>query len=168
MSADLSETNLFYRALFGFLLTISVGHDALAQPAAAHIVGHIDRVVVDDGGAHIKGWACQEGQSESITVHIYADSGANNAVRQTLILAGKADLEEEAAVDKVCQDPTGRKHRFDTPLPGSSLLKFHGMALYAHGIRVVVMWKIPPSLDRARRDFLMPLPSGANLRRILA
>lgn len=89
MSADLSETNLFYRACLGFLLMISVGHDALPQPAAAHIVGHIDRVLVDDGGAHIKGWACQQGQSESITVHIYADSGANN---QTLILAGKADL----------------------------------------------------------------------------
>jgi hypothetical protein len=110
--------------------------DAQNAPAG-RIIGHIDAVVVDTGGAHIKGWACQQGRPESITVHIYANGGAYDAVKGTLVLAGKADLEEEPAVDKACQDGNGRRHRFDIPLPGASLLKFYGMPLYVHGIRVV-------------------------------
>jgi hypothetical protein len=115
----------------------------LCYPAAAQtqrpgrIIGHIDGVAVDIGGAHVKGWACQQGLSESITVHIYANGSAYDRAKGTLVLAGKADLDEEAAVDKACEDTIGRRHRFDIPIPGASLLKFHGMPLYVHGIRVV-------------------------------
>jgi hypothetical protein len=97
------------------------------------IVGHIDGVAVDARGAHVKGWACQQGRPESITVHIYANAGASGI----FALAGKADLDEEPPVDAACIDTNGRKHRFDIPLPGAILVKLHGAPLVVHGIRVV-------------------------------
>ncbi|HXZ17867.1 MAG TPA: hypothetical protein VEH77_18230 [Roseiarcus sp.] len=36
----------------------------------------------------------------------------------------------------MCQDSSGHKHRFDIPLPGPTLVKYHGVPLIIHGIRV--------------------------------
>jgi len=111
---------------------------ALAQnPGVGRVVGHIDGIAADASGAHIRGWACQQGRAESIIVHIYAGGSAYGATKGVLALAGKADLEEEPAIDAACRDTQGRKHRFDIPLAGAILLKLHGMTLFVHGIRVV-------------------------------
>lgn len=107
------------------------------NPGVGHIVGNIDGIAVDAGGAHIKGWACQQGRPESITVHIYANESGSEAAKGIFALAGRADLGEEPALDQACKDTQGRKHRFDIPLPGSILVKLHGMRLFVHGIRVV-------------------------------
>jgi len=107
------------------------------KAGAGRIVGHIDGIAVDARGAHIRGWACQQGRPESLTVHIYANEGADDAPKGIFALAGKADLDEEPGVDEACKDTVGRKHRFDIPLPGAILLKLHGMPLFVHGIRVV-------------------------------
>jgi hypothetical protein len=107
------------------------------NPSVGRIVGNIDGIAVDAGGAHIRGWACQQGRPESITVHIYANGGADDARKGIFALAGKADLDEEPAVDATCRDSLGRKHRFDIPLPGAILIKLHGTRLFVHGIRVV-------------------------------
>jgi hypothetical protein len=104
---------------------------------AGRIVGHIDGIAVDNSGAHIKGWACQQGRPESLTVHIYANGAASAAAKGIFALAGKADLDEEPAVDAACKDTIGRKHRFDIPIPGAILVKLQGMPLFVHGIRVV-------------------------------
>ena len=73
--------------------------EAVAQnPHVGNIVGHIDGIATNAGGPHIRGWACQQGRPESITVHIYADEGASDAHKGIFALAGKADLDEEAAV----------------------------------------------------------------------
>jgi len=104
---------------------------------AGRIVGHIDGIAIDARGAHIRGWACQQGRPESLTVHIYANEGAGDAPKGIFALAGKADLDEEPGVDEACKDTTGRKHRFDVPLPGAILVKLHGMPLFVHGIRAV-------------------------------
>jgi hypothetical protein len=125
----------FAAGVFGLTLA-STG--AFGQKAGAgRIVGNIDRIVVDAGGAHVRGWACQQGRPESLTVHIYANEGSNAAPKGIFALAGKADLDEEAAVDAACRDETGRKHRFDISLPGAILLTLHSMPLFVHGIRVV-------------------------------
>jgi hypothetical protein len=125
----------FAAGVFGLSLA-STG--AFGQKAGAgRIVGNIDRIVVDAGGAHVRGWACQQGRPQSLTVHIYANEGGNDAAKGIFALAGKADLDEEPGVDEACKDTVGRKHRFDIPLPGAILLKFHGMPLFVHGIRVV-------------------------------
>ena len=110
---------------------------ALGQkPDVGRIVGHIDGIAVDTRGAHIKGWACQQGRPESITVHIYANAGAYEKSKGIFALAGKADLDEEPAVNAACKDTQGRKHRFDIPLPGAILVKLQGAPLFVHGIRV--------------------------------
>jgi len=107
------------------------------KAGAGRIVGHIDGIAIDARGAHIRGWACQQGRPESLTVHIYANEGGNDAQKGIFALAGKADLDEEPGVDDACKDTIGRKHRFDIPLPGAILLKLHGMPLFVHGIRAV-------------------------------
>jgi len=125
----------FAESVFGLALasTATLGQ----KPSGGRIVGNIDGIAVDAGGPHIKGWACQQGRPESLTVHIYANEGANDAPKGIFALAGKADLDEEPAVDAACKDTVGRKHRFDIPLPGAILVKLHGMPLFVHGIRVV-------------------------------
>jgi hypothetical protein len=126
----------FAAGVFGLTLA-STG--AFGQKAGAgRIVGHIDGIAVDAvAGPHIRGWACQQDRPEPIIVHIYANEGAKDAPQGIFALAGKADLGEEPAVDAACKDTTGRKHRFDIPLPGAILLKVHNMPLFVHGIRVV-------------------------------
>jgi hypothetical protein len=120
-----------------FCLSLALGGALGQNPSVGRVVGNIDGVAVDAGGAHIKGWACQQGRPESITVHIYANRDAHEETKGIFALAGKADLDEEPAVDATCRDSLGRKHRFDIPLPGAILIKLHGMRLFVHGIRVV-------------------------------
>jgi hypothetical protein len=126
---------------FGALLGLVCGLaplPALAQsPAIGRVIGHIDAIAVDDSGAHVRGWACQQGRPESIVVHVYANTTANESAKGILAIAGKADLDEEPAVGAACKDSVGRKHRFDVPLPGAVLVNLHGMRLFVHGIRAV-------------------------------
>jgi hypothetical protein len=121
--------------LLGWLLVMPF--ESAQTSGVGRIVGHIDGIAVAAGGPHIKGWACQQGRPESITVHIYANEGGSDAPKGIFALAGKADLDEEPAVDTACKDTVGRRHRFDVPLPGALLVKLHGMRLFVHGIRVV-------------------------------
>jgi hypothetical protein len=119
-------------------LTALTCSQAVAQtPRVGPVVGHIDRVAVDTAGAHVRGWACQQGRPESITIHIYAGASAYGTPKGIFAVAGKADLDEEPAVDTACQDTVGRKHRFDIAVPGAVLLKVHGMPMFVHGIRVI-------------------------------
>jgi hypothetical protein len=120
-----------------FFLSLASTAAPAQNPAAGRIVGHLDGIAVDASGAHIRGWACQQGRAESIAVHIYANEGASGAPKGIFALAGKADLDEEQAVNAACKDEQGRKHRFDIPLPGAILVKLHGMPLFVHGIRAV-------------------------------
>jgi hypothetical protein len=120
-----------------FCLSLAVSGALGQKPDAGPIIGHIDGIVVDTRGAHVRGWACQQGRRESITVHIYANASAYETSKAVFVLAGKADLDEEPAVDAACKDTEGRKHRFDIPLPGAILVKLHGAPLFVHGIRVV-------------------------------
>jgi len=122
----------------GLFLAAVIPPQAAAQGApVGHVVGNIDGIVVDTSGAHIRGWTCQEGRPESLTVHIYANASVYDGSKAVFALAGKADLDEEPAVDAACRDTVGRKHRFDIPLPGAVLLKVHGMPVFVHGIRAV-------------------------------
>lgn len=119
-----------------FLIAVSICPEATAQNVG-RIIGHIDRVIVDDGGAHVRGWACQEGRSESIEVYLYSNASAYDEPKGRHAATGKADLDNEAAVDAECKDAQGHKHRFDIPISGATLIKVHGAKLFAHGIRVV-------------------------------
>src|SRR5258708_5300989 len=129
--------NTFRLTIFGVLCCTLVAPSTAQVAEGGRIIGHIDGVFVDDGGAHVRGWACQQGRREWIDVHMYANNAPTEASKSILGTAGKGDLGSEAAVDAVCKDTVGRKHRFDVPLPGAVLLNLHGKRLFVHGIRVV-------------------------------
>jgi len=75
---------------------------------AGRVVGHIDHITFDGIHPTIAGWACQQGESNSIEVQVYADD--------KLLVAGKADHNNEPAVTQACRDQGG-KHRFQIQLP---------------------------------------------------
>ena len=64
----------------------------------------------------------QQGRPESIDIHVYNEAAA--AAKASLVVAGKADRDSEAAVDRACQDTSGHKHRFDVVVPGSRWSSF--------------------------------------------
>src|ERR1700680_5229582 len=90
--------------ILGVVCCTSVAPSTAQTLETGRIIGHIDGVFVDDGGAHVRGWACQQGRPESIVVHIYANNARTEAPKRILGVAGKADLDNEAAVDAVCND----------------------------------------------------------------
>jgi hypothetical protein len=111
--------------------------EAVAQnPGVGRVVGHIDGIRFEREQFQIRGWACQQGIKDSIDVHIYADRSAYDTPRGTLVLSGTANLENEPAVDRICQDHGGR-HRFQIALPAQVLATYQGRKLYVHGIRKV-------------------------------
>jgi len=111
----------------GALLCLAMTHDASAEPAG-HIVGHIDGISRDGDHFFISGWACQQGRSDSIMVHVF--DGAKN----TLIAYKWANLPNEPGVANACQDRGAGMHRFMVVLPYD-----YGPAspIDVHGIRVV-------------------------------
>ena len=85
---------------------------------------------------YASGWACQQGQQTSITVHVYANNPSGDAAQRTLIAAGKTDIESEPAINRTCQVQAG-KHRFKIALPHELLADGKAIRFYIHGIRVV-------------------------------
>lgn len=110
------------------------GQDSGAPGRAGRVVGHIDGIRFEREQFYIRGWACQQGNKDSLDVHIYADRSAYDNPKGTLVLSGTANLENEASVDQACQGHGG-KHRFEIALPAAVLVKYQGRKLYAHGIR---------------------------------
>jgi hypothetical protein len=60
-------------AILGVLCCILVAPSTAQTSETGRIIGHIDGVFVDDGGAHVRGWACQQGRPESIVVHVLCE-----------------------------------------------------------------------------------------------
>ena len=107
------------------LCLVEVVPSALAQ-GPGNIVGHIDRVTFDGTDGVITGWACQQGRPESITVQVLADG--------ELLVAGKADLENEPGVNQACRAQGGR-HRFQITLPNKPFADGQERILSVRGIR---------------------------------
>src|SRR5215467_3034078 len=113
----------------------SAGIGARAQNSgAARVVTHIDGVFSEGEQPFVMGWACQQGNKDSIDVRIYADRAPHDSPAGTLVLAGRADDESEPGVNNACQDHDGGKHRFKLPLPVTMFAKDRGRKLYAEGI----------------------------------
>ena len=107
------------------------------NPRAGRIVGNVDGIGYDGSQFQVSGWACQQGNPNSIAVHIYADRSAYDKRPGTFVTQGQADLESEPAVGQACQDPKGGKHRFKIALSNQILRSYHKRKLYAHGIGLV-------------------------------
>jgi hypothetical protein len=106
------------------------------QPHVGPVIGVIDDIRNVSDQYYVFGWACQQGNRSSIDVHIYANHAAGGTPAGTYVLAGRADVDNEPAVDRECQDANGGKHRFKIALPNQLLRTFQKKSLYAHGIAV--------------------------------
>jgi len=121
----------------------SAGIGATAQNSEApRVVAHIDAVDSEGEQPFVLGWACQQGNKDSIDVRIYVDQAPNDSPTGKPVLVGRADFESDPGVNSACQDHEGGKHRFKLPLPLPMFAKDRGRKLYAEG--VPVRKPIPP------------------------
>lgn len=120
------------------------------------MTGVIDGIQFQDNQYYISGWACQEGQRNSIEVHIYAGHPAGGTPQGTFVTAGAANLPNEPAVDHECHDPNGGKHRFHIPLPNQLLRAAQQKNLFAHGIAIA--GNVENSLLAGSGNFKLPSP----------
>jgi hypothetical protein len=121
--------------LLGCLFAVLGSHEVAAQNAKpGRIVGHIDGITQDGDHYFLLGWACQQGQSKSIDVQLFADKAVDGVWKQGPLFAETANLFSEPGVAQACHDSGGGKHRFIVVLP-------YGLGpesnLSIHGIRVV-------------------------------
>jgi hypothetical protein len=109
---------------------------AAPQSHFGPVTGVIDNIQYGSDQYYVSGWACQQGNRGSIDVHIYASHPAGGTPAGIFVTAGRADLDNEPAVDRECQDANGGKHRFKIALPNQLLRTFQKKNLYAHGIAI--------------------------------
>src|SRR5215472_19164243 len=116
----------------------SAGSAGMGAPAersgTPRVITHIDGVFSEGEQPFVMGWACQQGNKDSIDIRIYADRAPHDSPAGTLVLAGRADDESDPGVNNACQDHDGGKHRFKLPLPVAMFAKDRGRKLYAEGI----------------------------------
>jgi hypothetical protein len=74
------------------------------NPHAGSVTGVIDGVAFEDDQYYVHGWACQEGNRNSIGINIYSNHPAGGKPLGTYVMAGTADLNNEPAVDRECRD----------------------------------------------------------------
>jgi hypothetical protein len=131
-------------ALTGFVFTVAASAQNITSPSrAVRMAGNIDGIRFEGDQFHIWGWACQVGNKASIEVRVYADHSAVDTPKGKFVFAGKANLDNEPAVDRLCGDQKG-KHRFGLDIPNQALTTYRGRGLYVNGfvagIEGVALW----------------------------
>ena len=133
-ASKLAWSSVVAGLLVGFFSPIVLRPSAGQNSHAGPVTGVIDGVAFESDQYYVHGWACQEGNRGSIAINIYANHAAGDKPPGTYVMAGTANLANEAAVDRECHDADGGKHRFRTALPNQLLRTFQGKKLYVHGI----------------------------------
>ena len=117
------------------MFAMLASQETAAQNAhPGRIVGHIDGISQDADHSFLLGWACQQGQSKSIAVKLFAEKAANGLSKQGPLFAETANLFSEPGVAEACRDSGGGKHRFIVVLP-YGYGRESNLSIY--GIRVV-------------------------------
>jgi hypothetical protein len=137
IAAQLNSSSLVAALVAGLSLATLVCPAAVGQNShVGPVTGVIDKIQFDKDQYYVSGWACQEGNRGSIEVHLYANHSAGDKPPGTFVTVGKADLDNEPAVDRECHDANGGKHRFKIALPNQLMRTFQKKKLYAHGIAI--------------------------------
>jgi hypothetical protein len=105
---------------------------AVPDPSKA-LMGRVGGVFESGGKYTVRGWACHQGWSGSIDVHLYAGGPTGQG---TLVKASTANVTSEAAVQQACSTTSG-SHRFKIPLTSAELAEHGGQSIYVHGISPV-------------------------------
>ncbi|MCD9033825.1 RHS repeat-associated core domain-containing protein [Luteimonas sp. Y-2-2-4F] len=102
-----------------------------ALPLQAQVIGHIDGVFqLANGSYETRGWACEVGRAQSISVHVYAGGPAGSG---TWVGATTALHASDSGVTQRCGTP-GTAHRFVMPLSVAVRKQLANKKLYIHGI----------------------------------
>jgi hypothetical protein len=102
------KTNAHHIILLGCLFAALASQEAAAQNAQpGRIVGHIDGISKDGDHYLLLGWACQQRQSKSIDVQLFAEMAVNGVWKQGPLFAETANLFSEPGVAQVCRDSGG-------------------------------------------------------------
>jgi hypothetical protein len=126
---------VFAAGLFCFLSASSAASGQNSRPG--HVIGNIDGISRDGDQYFISGWACQQGRSDSIQLHVYVDRSAYGTPPGTLAVVGWANFDNEPGVSQACQDRAHGQHRFFVALPPGVERQAQQGKLFVHGIRVV-------------------------------
>ena len=126
---------VFAAGVFCFLFAPSEAPGQNSRPG--RVIGKIDGISRDGDQYFISGWACQQGRSDSLQIHVYAGRSAYDTPPGTLAVVGWANFDSEAAVNQTCQDRGNGQHRFFVALPPGLEHQAQQGKLFVHGIRVV-------------------------------
>src|ERR1700728_665332 len=137
----------------GMLLAVLSSEAAGQNSHAGPVTGVLDGVAFEGDQYCVHGWACQEGNRNSIGLNLYASHPAGSG---TYVMAGTANLVNEQAVDRECHDADGGKHRFRIALPNQLLRTFQGKKLFVHGIALV--GNVENALLAGSGNFAFPSP----------
>ena len=117
-------------ALKVFALSILL---SVTSHATARVKGFVDTVRKTNSGYEITGWACDEGVSEPILVHLYLGGAAGRGGQ--LLKAVRADLTkgDSAAISSTC-NTSATGHRYRIPLDAYEIADYSARPIYVHGI----------------------------------
>ena len=113
------------------LLLNNSGTFTIPTPPLSKIVGNIDGVALEGNSYIIKGWACQSGNNQSVSVHLYTGGPAGG--NGQMIKSVTANSASELAVANACSN-TGRNHRFKIPLSYNDVKNLAQKSIYIYGI----------------------------------
>jgi hypothetical protein len=124
----------YFIILLGCMFAMLASREAPAQNSRpGRIVGHIDGISQDGDHYFLLGWACQQGQTKSIAVQLFAEQAQNGVSKEAPVFAETANLFSEPGVAEACHDSGGGKHRFIIVLPygygPESKLSIHGIRI---------------------------------------
>jgi hypothetical protein len=116
------------------MFAVLASREAPAQNSRpGRIIGHIDGISQDGDHYFLLGWACQQGQTKSIVVQLFAEQIQNGVSKEGPVFAETANLFSEPGVAEACHDSRGGKHRFLIVLPygygPESKLSIHGIRI---------------------------------------
>ncbi|MCB0392574.1 MAG: hypothetical protein KDD58_14895 [Bdellovibrionales bacterium] len=95
------------------------------------VKGYVDSVVTINNKKYLKGWACEEGNPKSLTIHVYLGTTLAN---KTLFKTHTANMFHETGVSNECKTSEAQ-HRFYVPLTDQEVNTHSGKKIYVYGIQ---------------------------------
>ena len=109
-----------------FLVALCLVVVSSAQARPGRVIGFVDFV----RGNAVHGWACQKGEAESLSVHIYVGGPAGSG---SFLKAGTANRASEPAVAREC-DTGFDRYRYVIPFTDGEVQRNANSAVFVHGI----------------------------------
>lgn len=120
----------------GRLIILSALIAASGPLHAATLKGQVDGVSLDAGTGQvvISGWACKDGLSETVQVHVYAESETSApGTFTTLVAAGDTTLAAEPSAIAACNLTGSQALRFAFTIPSTTEAAYPGRQLRVYG-----------------------------------